>query len=183
MKYEPINTTLKNGASVQIREGSGNDAEELIRTMKDIFRTTEYLLVDEEEFDISVEQEIAWLKAFDDIPTGLYLVVTHNNEIIGNIGIVGNLMKKMKHTASMGISLKKEWRNIGLGKILMEEGIRWAKEKTNLEILWLDVFSLNVSAISLYEKLGFVEDGRQKNFCKLQGERYCDKIIMSLHIK
>lgn len=183
MKYKPINGTLKNGTSVQIREGKVDDAQELIQTMKDILRSTEYLLVDEEEFNMTLEQEVAWLKAFDDIPTSLYLVATHNNEIIGTFGINGTLMKKMRHTASMGLSLKKEWRGLGLGRMLMEEGIKWTKEKTNVEILWLDVFSPNNTAISLYEKLGFVEEGRQKNFCKLEGDRYCDKITMSLHLK
>jgi len=180
MKFEPIDVTLKNGISVQIREGNSNDAQELIEIMKETLRTTEYLLVDEEEFNMTLEQEIAWLNTFDSIATSLYLVATYDNKIVGNMGIVGNLIKKMKHTSSIGISLKEEWRNIGLGRIFMEEGIKWAKEKTDIEILWLDVFSLNVTAVSLYEKLGFVEEGRQKNFCKLKGERYCDKIIMSL---
>ena len=183
MKFEPINITLKNGASVLIREGKVEDAEEILLSMKEIFRDSEYLLISEDEFNMTVEQEIERIKAFENIPTSLFLTTTYNEKIIGNIGIVGNTMKKMKHTASMGISLRKEWQNIGLGRLLMEKGIEWAKEKTPVEILWLDVFSPNKFAIQLYEKLGFVEDGRQKNFCKLRGNKYCDKIIMSLRIK
>lgn len=182
MKFEPLNIRLKNGKTVQIRQGIESDAGELIHRMKEIFGETEYLLVDEDEFNMTLEQETAWLKAFDDVPTSLYLAAVYNDKIIGTCGIVGNVMKKMKHTASIGISLLKEWQNQGLGKKLMEESIGWAKKNTDLEIIWLDVFSTNTHAVSLYKKLGFVEEGRQKNFVRLKSG-YCDKITMSLDIR
>lgn len=183
MKYQPTKVTLKNSDTVEIREGKSSDAAELIQVMKDILHDTEFLLMEEEEFNMTLEEETQWLKAFEHTPTSIYLVATYNGKIVGNLGIVGNQLKKQAHTASLGISLLKEWQNIGLGRALMQQAIDWAKEKTDLEILWLEVFSHNIHAYSLYEKLGFKEEGRLRNFYKLKSLGYSDKIIMTLALR
>jgi len=183
MKFKPIHISLKDNSSVLIREGTVDDAEALIPTMKDILRETEYLLLEEEEFNMTLEEEKNWLKRFDFSPNSLYLVAVHNDKIIGTMGIEGNNMLKVKHTASIGISLRKEWQGLGLGRKLMEVAINWAKNNTGLELIWLEVLSPNTHAIKLYEKLGFMEAGRQKDFFKLPQDRYCDNIIMNLKLK
>ncbi len=180
MKFEPTDILLKNGLTVHIRQGTTDDAEQLIHAMKGILHETEFLLMEEGEFNMTIEQEREWLKNFDTIDTTIYLVATHSGKIVGNLGIVGNNIQKLIHTTSLGISIYNEWQNIGLGRQLIQHAICWAKEKTQLEIIWLDVFSLNTNACALYQKLGFIEEGRQKNFVKLSGNRYCDKITMSL---
>jgi len=181
MKFEPIKVQLKNGQKVEIRQGQVEDADNMLVFMKETFRNTEFLLVDEDEFNMTVEQETAWLKNFDANPTSLFLVATYENMIIGNIGIHGNNYRKMKHTASLGISLSKQWQGVGLGSIMMKEAIKWVKEQTLLKFLWIEVYSANRVAFAMYIKLGFMEVGRMKGYIKLSGG-YCDKILMSLNL-
>lgn len=183
MKFEPIYVNTKNNIPILIREGTQNDAEALIVTMKNILQDAPYLLLHEDEFNLTVEEEINWLKRFDFSPNSLFLTPVYNGEIIGTLGIEGNNMQKVKHTALIGLSLKKEWQGIGLGQKLMETALKWAENNTLLELILLEVFSENTAAIALYKKLGFKETGRQPGFFKSAENKYCDNITMCLKIK
>ena len=51
-----------------------------------------------------------------------------------------------------------------------------------LEKLWLQILAGNKQAIALYKKLGFEEEGRQKNFVKTP-EGYLDNLLMSYSLR
>lgn len=72
-------------------------------------------------------------------------------------------------------------RRKGLARQLITELIRRAKER-NLYIIQLEVRSTNLSAISLYESLGFITVGRRKNYYKADNGRYEDALLMDLAI-
>jgi ribosomal protein S18 acetylase RimI-like enzyme len=56
----------------------------------------------------------------------------------------------------------KEYRQLGIGKILAEQTIKKAKQQNMLRIE-LEVLASNLPAIGLYEKLGFQVEGIKKN--------------------
>lgn len=65
-----------------------------------------------------------------------------------------------KHTGAFGISMAKEFRNMGLGKILMELALQEAKKNIRgLEIITLGVFGDNEVAKRMYRKFGFKRFG------------------------
>lgn len=181
MKFNPLKLQLKNGKMVEIREGRISDAEDLKYSLKVILGDMEYPPLEEDEINLTIQQEIDWLRVSEKIPTSLNLIVTHENRIIGYLGIYGNNMNKTRHTANISISLAKQWQHLGLGCILMEEALKWAKENTELKVIWLDVYSINSRAIHLYRKLGFFEEGRIRDFVRLK-DGYCNKVIMSLNL-
>ena len=61
------------------------------------------------------------------------------------------------------LSVKKEWRGRGIGSMLMEDMIKCARER-NLGSLTLEVNENNMVAIALYEKFGFVVEGKRPKF-------------------
>ena len=87
----------------------------------------------------------------------------------------------MAHTGMIGMGLKKEFRNQGIGTFLLTEIIHWAKTKSPLEVIWLDVYSSNPSGQNLYKKLNFQVSGIIPNFFK-QNNTYHNKIQMYLDL-
>lgn len=182
MKFEPIDIILKNGKKVTIREATSHDAEKLIIAAKSYLRESDYLLSYDEEFNPTKKEEIAWIKSHDNI-NSLLLVTTYNKEIISTFNVTAFHYQKLSHVANLGISMTSEWRGMGLGSALFESMINWAKSKSNLEIITLEVFSANLPAIHLYEKYGFVKDGEKENYFKDKNGNYYNNILMSLKIK
>jgi RimJ/RimL family protein N-acetyltransferase len=179
MKYPPTSHSLTSGEVITIRTAQPEDSENLIEAVKAYFRTTDFFLMTPAEFNPTLEMETAWIRDFKDNPDSLLLLATQNGKIIGNIDLTANPRKKLQHTALIGMGILGEWRNKGVGTVLMQEAISWATFKSKLEILWLQVFATNEAAIKLYRKMGFLEEGRQTNFFKNENGTYTDNIIMS----
>ncbi|HHY25741.1 MAG TPA: GNAT family N-acetyltransferase [Desulfitobacterium dehalogenans] len=57
----------------------------------------------------------------------------------------------------MDIAVLEEYRNHGIGKVLMEEAEAYCREK-GIQYLGLAVSSHNVQALRLYQNLGFAEE-------------------------
>ena len=91
--------------------------------------------------------------------TSHYLVAKNDNEILGFIGI-----KNMLAEADiMNVVVRKDFRNQGIGTLLLENIINLCKE-LKLNFLTLEVNEENFSAIHLYKKFGFEEVGIRKNY-------------------
>lgn len=85
-----------------------------------------------------------------------------------------------RHTGRLGMGLVKAYRGQGFGYKLAAEVIERAKV-IGLSKVELDVFATNIPAIKLYEKLGFVVEGRKEKARLLDGV-YDDIIQMALFI-
>ena len=73
------------------------------------------------------------------------------------------------------IATDPEYRRQGVGEALLKEVIRRGREQ-ELSVLYLEVRASNDPAIALYEKHGFVEVGRRKNYYEKPRE---DAILMT----
>lgn len=88
-----------------------------------------------------------------------YLVAKMNEKIVGFAGI-----KVILDEADiMNIVIKKNYRNQGIGTLLLENLIFLAKN-LNLKSLSLEVSEKNSPAIHLYQKFGFESLGVRKNY-------------------
>jgi len=114
-------------------------------------------------------QESVYLFAFCKQASGLRLA--------GRINI--NLEPGLQeHLGELGISVRQEYRNLGLGTVLIDLTIEVAKRwLPNLELIQLTTFSTNHRALHLYQKLGFREFGRLPKGVKREGQ-YQDFVYM-----
>ena len=104
----------------------------------------------------------------------LYFVAKKNNEIIGFVGI----LLHVDFTEITNIVVRKDFRNLGIGKILLEKIIEETK-KNKKDYIFLEVNENNLNALNLYKKYKFEEVGRRK---KYYNQKY-DAILMTLEIK
>ena len=82
-----------------------------------------------------------------------------DGELVGNCGVneIADRLK-MRHRASLGISIKKKAWGLGLGTVLISRALEQAKENGFTQVE-LGVFADNERAIYLYRKLGFTKMG------------------------
>lgn len=90
-----------------------------------------------------------------------YLVVKDNSKIIGFAGI----KVTVPDCDIMNIVVKKDFRNQGIGSLLLKELINLSKS-LNVKNLFLEVNERNTPAISLYNKFGFKKISIRKNYYK-----------------
>jgi len=64
----------------------------------------------------------------------------------------------------VGLGIKEEWRNQGLGRTLIESVIEWAKNHSEIEIIWLDVYTSNDLVYNLYKNSWFEVSGVNVSF-------------------
>jgi RimJ/RimL family protein N-acetyltransferase len=88
--------------------------------------------------------------------------------------------KKQAHTCLFSIIVKEDMRGKGIGNQLLEQLMKLAKEKFNIEILHLEVYEGN-PAKRLYERAGFNEFGSQTRFIKENG-KYMGKFFMQKYL-
>lgn len=89
----------------------------------------------------------------------IYLVAEKENKIVGYCGMYisfeeGNITN---------VAVSPTYRRQGIAELMICEIFRLAKERKVSDVI-LEVRETNVSAINLYEKLGFKESGIRKNF-------------------
>ncbi len=91
-------------------------------------------------------------------------------------------LRSLCHIADLNIAVHLGWQKKGIGTKLLERIIELAKNSEVLEKIQLNVRASNFSAISLYQKMGFTEEGRIKNRVKIK-DRYIDDLIMGLDLR
>jgi len=178
--YTPIKITLKNNKVITIREAKIADAKMLTKVVKEYVSESDYIPITDNELKLMFKSQEKWINSFLQSTNSILLVAEYNNTIVGNIDLTGADRKMMQHTATIGMGIIKEWQNVGLGTAFIEEVIDWAQSNKQLELIWLTVFTSNKQGISLYKKMGFVENGIVPMFFKKENI-YFDKLTMSLN--
>ncbi|MCF8237912.1 MAG: GNAT family N-acetyltransferase [Saprospiraceae bacterium] len=181
MKFKPRSVRLKDERSVLLRMALVENAEALRRTIQTYLISSPYVPLTPEEFTPGPQEEEAWIQGFIDQENSLLLVAEYENEIVGNIDLTGSHRMRMRHTGMIGMGLRQEWRNTGLGSHLLREMIRWAELNPILEIVWLEVYATNGAGRRIYEQAGFQQIGTVPDFFKSEGT-YTDKVIMSRQV-
>lgn len=98
--------------------------------------------------------------------------------VIGTAGLNVNPNQRLRHTATIGIMIHKDYQNMGVGKKLMETLLDVADNWLMLVRIELTVFVDNERAIHLYKKLGFETEGTLRKAAIRNGV-YVDEYIMS----
>ncbi len=169
--------------NLNIRKAEIKDAQAMLNLAMDNFRNSEYLLTVPEEFNVTVEQEENWIQSFKDNPDSLLLIAEINRKIIGVLNFNNYHKKRFSHVGEMGMSVHHKYRGKGIGAAMLKTLIDWAEKNERIEKIVLKVFTLNLPAISLYKKFGFMQEGLEKKAAKIGNGEYWDNLIMSLFTK
>lgn len=164
----------KRPSEISLRPPLDSDAQELKRWLMDPVILRWFPMCNEREVDDSVRIWMGYAKL------GAGITALWEGVPCGMFNLYIQPFKKLKHTCLFSIIVDEKYRGKGVGKALIEQGQKLAKERFNIEILHLEVYQGN-PAQRLYERMGFVVYGSQPHFIKDQGE-YITKIFMQKNL-
>ncbi|HCG5913968.1 TPA: GNAT family N-acetyltransferase [Vibrio parahaemolyticus] len=106
------------------------------------------------------------------------LVAEAEGKVVGHVTLFLTSKVRDRHCAGIAIAVHPKSHGKGVGKSLMKEALNQADNWLNLVRVELEVHSDNLSAVSLYEKVGFEIEGT-KRLSTFKNGRYIDMLLMS----
>lgn len=165
---------------VTIREAQPSDAKQLIAYVQHLAEEPDIdIPLARGEFNLTVEEEKQILADRMASDNSIMLVAEVGGQIVGQLGCKGGKHKATRHAVTLGMSVRRGWRNQGIGSALMARAVEWAKNTGVVTRIELNVYVRNEIAIHLYEKFGFQVEGRRRRAVYYDGE-YVDDYIMAL---
>lgn len=169
-----------NFENYSIRKAKPEDATLLAYAEREIAKTPGRLASRPEELkDENVREKIVSLSQNS---SGIYLVVEQNGSMVGHAFLEPHKLAVTAHVVILTIAVHEGYQGMGIGKMLMQQLIEWAGYQPNIEKIELQVRSSNTRALMLYERLGFVEEGRKTKRLKYGANDYQDDIYMALWV-
>lgn len=115
---------------------------------------------------MSFEEVEAWSQRMVD---GLTFTICADNKPIGTCAFM-NLDERNRHAELAIVIGDKNYWGQGLGTEVMKQLLEWGFEGLNLNRLYLHVFSFNIRAKALYEKMGFTLEGTKRAMLYRDGD-------------
>ena len=181
MRYAKT-VVLEGGVELLVRNAVASDARALRETTQLTHAETDYLLSYPDEQSTDDEQEARSLEATERSGSEVELVAIIDGRIVGSAGVSAvRSRRKVAHRACFGISILKEYWGMGIGRVLMEASIDCARQAgyTQLE---LEVVAGNERALSLYQRVGFEEYGRNPRGYRSAAAGYQELVHMRLEL-
>lgn len=166
---------------IKIREAESRDAIKFLETINAVGAESEYLDYGSEGVNTTAVKQTEYLDYMNKSDKDAILIAVNENEdILGFTILKNNGDSKTLHRVTLGIAVRKEYWNQGIGKMLLESAIEYAKN-IKLEVISLDVRCDNVNAIHLYQEYGFKTIGTFEKFFKYD-DKYYDAYLMNLYL-
>jgi RimJ/RimL family protein N-acetyltransferase len=172
---------LTNHLQLTLRPASPKDAEQVLAYLEQVAGESENLTAGPGEFGISLEQERVFLQRAQDRPTSLYLLAEIEGEIVGTLIFSVEKRPRVQHSGEFSMSVLRKYWNLGIGGRMLAYLIEWARQTHIIRKINLRVRVDNLAAIHLYEKHGFVREGRRTRELYLHGQ-FVDAFLMGLQL-
>ncbi|MEP7166882.1 MAG: GNAT family N-acetyltransferase [Candidatus Woesebacteria bacterium] len=177
--------TTKSGKQAIIRYPKWEDIEAMTAYMNTLSTENTFVSFSGEELSLKEEAEyLGSMFASMELGDVVKLFCEVENKIVGISDVRRDVSKRerAKHVVIFGITVAKDFRGDGVGKILAQTVFSEAKQMIpGLKIIWLHCFASNTNALALYEKLGFREVGRIPGELLYKSE-YIDGVQMTLSV-
>lgn len=123
-----------------------------------------------------IEEE--WIKRNAISHNSVVLGIESGGELIGTAGLMNIDWVNRSAEYGVGIYLPSYW-NKGIGTEVTNLVLKYAFEYLNLNRVWLRVLEHNRRALHVYEKCGFIVEGRERQGRYFRGH-YWDYVRMSM---
>lgn len=170
---ETFSFEAKNGETIILRPVDENDAQDIIMHVEMIVKAGRYLQKEEPR---TLEEEIKFILETR-LKGNMYTAVERKGKVVGIARVLKGELEMKKHTGIFRTWIHPDSQGLGIGKQVMNYTLRWGLTN-HLHKLWLTVFSGNEKAVLVYEKSGFIIEGRQKNQVVIDGN-FEDEIFMA----
>jgi len=161
-----------------IREAEAEDAAELVTFLNCVSLETDFTSLDGEGILLTDTEMELFLDKQTHLENQITLLALLNDEIAGIVNITADQRKRVRHIGDLFIVIGQKYWNNGLGSLLLEEVVEWAQASGVLRRLQLTVQTRNQAAVHLYQKYGFVIEGRQERGAYIEEGKFIDVYLM-----
>jgi RimJ/RimL family protein N-acetyltransferase len=164
---------------VTVREAEATDAKACLVFLDHVAAETDFLDFGPGELGMTEEEEVEFLEKKRQSDHDLLLIARVGDQVAGTLGFNSGDKPRRRHAGEFGISVRKRFWGMGVGSLLLDSLIDWARRGGLVTKINLQVRADNERAISLYERKGFEREGRIVNAIRLDG-KYYDALCMGL---
>lgn len=161
-----------------IREAEVEDAVALVSFLNRVSVETDFTSLDGDGILLTSEEMAIFLNKQASWDNQITLLAFLNDKIAGIVNITADQRKRVRHIGDLFIVIGKKYWNNGLGSLLLEEVVEWAQASGILRRLQLTVQTRNLAAVHLYQKHGFVIEGRQERGAYIEEGEFIDVYLM-----
>lgn len=181
MEYEKT-IRLKDGRPCLLRSGTARDGQAVMENFNATHAETDFLLSYPEENSFTALQESEFLAKKAESNNEVELLAIVDGRVAGTAGVeaVGG-KEKVRHRAEFGISVLKEYWNLGIGGALLDSCVECAR-RAGYSQLELTAVADNEAALALYRKKGFTEFGRNPQGFRSRLSGYQTLVYMRLEL-
>jgi RimJ/RimL family protein N-acetyltransferase len=181
--FDPQTQMLKTGERLLVRSARIDDAAQIVDMKAAVIAEDTYTLASPGEFTPSAERERQTIGECAEQSGYLYLVAELAGRVVGHLEFENGRWRKTAHAGMLSVYVARDWRERGVGTILLRSLLGWAAAHPLIEKVTLAVFSSNTRAIAAYKKCGFEEEGRCARDMKLDSGEYTDSVLMYRFVK
>jgi RimJ/RimL family protein N-acetyltransferase len=150
---------LADGRTLLIRTAIPQDAPAVLEYVDAISGESDFLSFGPCEFGLTVAQERETLREYQAADNQLALLGSVDGSIVSMVTFAAGRRPRNRHTGEFGLSVRRlEWGR-GIGTLMLDTLIEWAKTTHVVTKINLRVRTDNHRAIALYERKGFVREG------------------------
>jgi RimJ/RimL family protein N-acetyltransferase len=168
---------LPDGRVVRIRRAVPDDAGPALAYLSKVGGETVNLTFGAEGPGLTESEEREYLARVAESDNSLAIFAIVGETIVGSLTFDGGRRPRLRHAGEFGISVAQEFAGLGIGRALIEYMIDWAERGGVVRKINLKVRADNAAAIRLYQRMGWVHEGRTTRDTLIDGE-FNDCLLM-----
>ena len=172
---------LNNGRVLLIREATSEDARAVLEYVENSSGESDFLSFGPGEFDLTETEEAQVLRTYHDSDNQFYILGLIDMTIVASLSFSGGRRPRNRHSGEFGMSVQKAYWGRGIGSLMLDTLIDWAKKTRIVKKINLRVRTDNHRAIALYARKGFVNEGTIRKAVFVD-DRYFDHHCMGLEL-
>lgn len=164
-----------NGRTVRFRGPRKSDVNDILKLINGLVEEDAMILVDKKKTRKEENTYVTRVIKENKEGSALHLVAEVDGKVVAKAE-VHRKKDKSNHVGTLGISVSKGYRDIGIGKTIMRLLSELSKE-LGLRLIILEAYAENSRAIHVYQKSGFKIVGRIPKDIHYRN-KYVDSVIM-----
>lgn len=168
-------------AGFQLRRATPDDAGAILAYLRRMGGETEFVTFGSEGIPMSEEAEASYIASVAQRDNAIFLLAVDGERIVGALTFAGGERARLRHVGEFGVSVLREWWGRGVATALIREMLVWARKSGVVRKINLKVRADHERGIALYERLGWVHEGRTTRDLWIDG-RFHDGLYMGQEI-
>ncbi|MFX1487199.1 MAG: GNAT family N-acetyltransferase [Promethearchaeota archaeon] len=178
---EPRTHELDDGLKLLIREATAEDSRSVLDYVQQVCGESDFLTFGPGEFGLNEQQEKEFIENNRGTENRLVILGLISSRIVSVLNFSGGQRPRIRHCGELGMTVKRQYWGRGIGTLMLDVAIAWARDTHIIKKINLRVRTDNTRAISLYEKKGFLKEGTIRKEIFIDG-KYYDHHWMSLEL-